>query len=190
MDISSEKTGHLVENAATAGIGFLAFVNAATSKFAGNYATNGQAYSLIGKQRIEDALSCIVGSGNVKALDSSYTQSYAPTVPSIHPMMALNNTTYAGIGLLVTDYALRTVAPAKYYKSIPIVPDLMKGEGIGLLVGGVIGGICDPNPSGYTVVNPSPVTGQVEVGGVATGNVPYARAGSTNRVYNQGSILA
>jgi hypothetical protein len=189
MDLTSAKTGNLIENASTAGFGFLGFVNAATSKFAGNYASNNASYSVFSKQRIEDALSCIVGKGNVAKLDSSYTQSYAPTAPSIHPMSALNMTTYYGLGTVIADWALREVAPAKYYKSVPILPDVVKGAGVGLLIGGIIGGIFDPNPSGYTMISPSPLTGQNETGGIATGNVPYARGGSTMSVY-KGSILA
>jgi hypothetical protein len=190
MDFSSAKTGSMIENGTAAGIGFLAFVNAATSKFAPNYKANNSPYPVWGKRRIEDAIACIISSPNMKAIDSTFAGNDSPTAFALHPLAAFNTTTFTGIGVLAADWAIKEVMPNKYYKSIPMLPDLVKGAGIGLLVGGIIGGIFDPAPSGYTAVSPSPVTGQLETGGVATGNVPYGRAGSTSKIYGNGSVLA
>jgi hypothetical protein len=183
MDFTSEKTSNLIEKGTAAGIGFLSFVKTSTAKFE---SMNPTGYGLLSRHRIEDSIACIIGGDNLKSIDAGSTSG---TTMQFHPLNAINYTTEVGIGVLVTDWAMRSLVPHKYYKGLPIVPDFVRGAGIGLLVGGIVGGIFDPAPSGYTIVNPSPVTGQVETGGIATGNVPYARAGSTSAVY-KGSILA
>ncbi|MGD0645909.1 MAG: hypothetical protein ABSA75_13465 [Candidatus Bathyarchaeia archaeon] len=186
MDFGDAKTGKLIEKGTAASVGFLSFVNAATQKF-----SYGAGYPVWSKSRIEDAIACVVGGTAVQSLDSTYSAGVRNIQGfQLKPLSAINPTTEAGIAVLVTDWALKEALPNKYYKSLPVVPDVMKGAGIGLLVGGIIGGLFDPAPSGYTITNPSPITGQIETGGIATGNVPYARGGSTSRVYGNGSILA
>jgi hypothetical protein len=176
MDISA-KTEHWIETGTAVGTGILAWENAATAKWAQKV---GPTYgSLFSKNRFCDALAGIIGNQATKAIVPSWTG-----VADMHPNLfgALNKTSLSGAAILVADAILREVIPQ--YNRLDGIPSIVKGAGMGILGGGIVGGIFDPNPSGFTAVSPSPVTGQIETGGVATGNVPF----STGSMY-QGSVL-
>ena len=150
MDLSSAKTANLVENGTMAAAGFFGFIQASTAKYVKNYAAANITYNLWSKNRIEDAIANIVGGKTVQQIDSTYTNpgfAAQGIVPHISIGTVLNNVTYAGAGLLIADAVLKEVVPAKYYKSVPVIPDAVHGTGIGLLVGGIVGGLFDPTPS-------------------------------------------
>lgn len=191
-DFSGSKVDKIAKYGAAAAVGYISWTNQATSKFS-NY-TGAGAPSMFGLQRFCDSLIGIIGNSNANALANAIAPNQSTRgfgnlggQQQINPIGFLNKTTiYGAVTLVANSLVKDNYAP---YKRFPIVPEVVEGAGWGLLIGGIIGGIFDPEPSGYTVVSPSPLTGQVETGGIATGNVPYARAGSTSKVYS-GSILA
>jgi hypothetical protein len=136
----SQGTSNLIGNSITAATGFFGFVSAATQKF-----PQGPAYSVFSVHRIEDALACVVGGSTIAKIDPSCGTT-ANIKPSFSLTGPLNNTTYTGAGLLIADWALREFAPNKYYKSLPAIPEAVKGAGVGMLIGGIIGGLFDPEP--------------------------------------------
>jgi hypothetical protein len=177
----SDKTTNLVHTATAVGVGVIAWENAATAKWAANNPV--QPYSLFSMYRFKDAVCGLVGKNIAAKIfnDPSMSGRGADFKPT--PFGAINQTSIAGIGVSIANKILTEAWPA--YRKLPLIPELIGGAGLGLAVGGIIGGIFDPNPSGFTAMSNNPVTGQVETGGVATGNVPYSRAGT---LY-QGSVL-
>jgi hypothetical protein len=175
----SDKTTNLIHTATAVGVGVIAWESQATSKWAANNPV--QPYSLFSMYRFKDAVCGLVGkqiAGKIFNEDmSARGADFKPT-----PFGAINKTSMAGIALSIVNKALTDAWPA--YRKFPLISEIVGGAGLGLAVGGVIGGIFDPNPSGYTVLSPNPLTGQIETGGIATGNVPF----STGSMY-QGSIL-
>lgn len=190
MDLTSNgKLDKIAKYGAGIGIGYLAWQSAATAKYP--YSSS---IGLISQHRFIDALSGIIGAPTANQLSTSifgagaYQMQGGPAGTVFSPFKTLNTITFTGAGLLIANSILKDNVSA--YRRFPLVPEVVQGAGWGALIGGILGGMFDPSPSGYTAVNPSPVTGQMETGGVATGNVPYARGGSTMTVYNNGSVLA
>jgi hypothetical protein len=193
LDFSSGKLDKLAKYGAGLGIGYMAWTNQATAKFS-SYQT-ASAPNLFSLQRFCDSTIGLIGNANANALANAINPDQAARgfgnlggTQKINPLGFLNKTTIYGAVAIIANGLLKDNLPA--YKRFPILPEVVEGAGWGALIGGAIGGIFDPAPSGYTATSPSPVTGQMETGGVATGNVPYGRAGSTNKIYGQGSVLA
>jgi hypothetical protein len=154
MEIDTKTSGY-IEAGAAAGFAFMSWVKTATQKYeAYNAANVSLSYSIFAKRRIENALALMVGDPAVKALDPTYTGGVTQVFPN--PIGALNTNTAIGAGLLVTDYILRNFVSAKYYKHLPVIPNLVRGTGIGVTIGGIIGGMWDPEPSdAYKNINHS-----------------------------------
>jgi hypothetical protein len=145
-----DKYSDLIETATAAGIGFLAYVKTSTAKFEGQGGLNSTNYTLFSKGRVEDSIALFIGSNNMGKIDKSYLTNGATARPNQafpNPLKAFNFTTYAGVAVLLADKILKETVPNKYYKSLPAIPQFVHGAGIGLLVGGIIGGIWDPDPT-------------------------------------------
>jgi hypothetical protein len=167
--------------------GVLAWEYQATSKLAAGFPA-GQwpsawtgGYSLFSKIRFGDALAGLVGNGNVK-------QVFGPSYNGVgdfhpNPFGWVNKTVGVGIVLRAADYILSRVWGL--YDKLDGVPAVVRGISTGLIAGGGLGGVFDPDIGGFTAV--STVTGP-SGGGVATGNVPYTRGEAA--MSRQISVLA
>lgn len=138
MDFSDKQEG-MIETGVAVGTGILAWENAATAKWAKNNPV--QPYSLFSLYRFQDALCGLIGkdlTGKIFGEDMSARG--ADFKPNI--MGAINKTSMTGVGVLIIDSILKAVVPA--YKKLPAVSSVVKGAGMGLTAGGIVGGIFDP----------------------------------------------
>ena len=160
----SKDTERLLGTVAAIGTGFFAWEYQATLKWtAGRQAPAG--YGLLSKQRFGDALAGLIGKGPASTIVPGWGGS-ADFNP--HWNGVLNKTTFAGIGVLIADQVLQRLF--KMWKTdLDAIPEIVRGVGAGLAIGGAIGGIFDPGPGGFTIAAPGP-SGQV-----ASGNVPFFR---------------
>lgn len=171
MEINA-KTEHWIETGTAVGTGVLAWEYEATKKYSQQVGYQG----LFSKGRFEDALSGFVGSDTVRKIDPAYT---GQGKAQFSLFGAINKTSLSGVAILIADSILKSAVPQ--YKSLDVFPSIIKGAGMGMTVGGIVGGMFDPNPSGYTAVSRDRplLSGQGELmGGIATGNVPFSRAGT------------
>lgn len=155
----SAKNETLLQNAATLGVGILAWEKEAT---------RGSTESMFSVNRFGDALAGMIGNSNVKKIIPNYTGSgeFNPK-----PMGWINGTTAMGAMALVADWILDS--NVDQYRKLPAAQSLLKGAGYGALVGGIVGGIFDP-PSGGPVMRVSAPT--VDSGALmAQGNTPFIR---------------
>lgn len=143
MEIS-EKTSNLIQGGTAAAFGFMSWIKTATAKFENVQPTGGK-YGVFDKNRVEDAIMLMIGPEAMRAIDPSFAGGGSQAFPN--PLGAFNPTTFTGAGFLIADYVLKKALPPKYYKNLPVIPEVIKGIGIGVTVGGVIGGIWDPAPS-------------------------------------------
>lgn len=165
MEFSS-KTENWITTGVAVGTGILAWESAATAKFVPWSKANNVPYGLLTKHRFADALGLTIGYDAAHALFPD--QPCAKGYQTFNLMGAINQTSVSGVVILVADAVLREVVPQ--YKHLDGIPSAVKGAGLGMTAGGILGGVFDPNPSGYTAL------GQQESGMLATGNVPYGRS--------------
>ena len=137
MDFS-ETHEKLIESASAAGVGLIAWMYSATSKYGTgpNYAGNA-----ITKWRFEDALAGLIGNQAVRAIDPTWTGG-----ATFHPNALgwLNKGFISGIALTIADAFLTEI---KQYRDLPGVHSVVKGAAWGLILGSAIGGIFDPDPT-------------------------------------------
>jgi len=138
MDFSDKQEGW-IETGTAIGTGILAWEASATSKYAANYGKG----SLFTKWRFCDALAGLIGNGLVKKIFPDYT-GQADMNPNL--MGAINKTSMTGAALLAIDAIVKAIVPE--YKKLPAVASIVRGAGMGLLGGGIVGGIFDPPASG------------------------------------------
>lgn len=170
MDFSTKTEGWITTGVAV-GSGILAWEAAATDKFTAWAKANNVPYGLFTKHRFSDALGLTIGYDAAHALFPD--QPCAKGYQQFNLMGAINKTSVSGVVILIADAILREVVPE--YKKLDGIPSAVKGAGLGVTAGGIVGGVFDPNPSGYTAL------GQTEVGMVATGNVPFGRSSERNQ---------
>lgn len=162
MDILGGKTGDTVTTLGAVGIGILAWEAAATGKY------NRANYSLFSISRFSDALSGLIG----KDLALKITGN--PTGADMHPNFFgwANKITGSGVIGYIVNQVLKAYVPK--YKDFDAIAEFVDKVTAAIAVGGVVGGIFDPNPSGFSVM------GMRESGGVASGNVPFGRGEGHN----------
>jgi hypothetical protein len=129
----SAKTTDLLGDLTTVGVGVLAWMRTSTKKF-GTYTSL--------KAQFEDAAANTVGAGIVKQMDSSYAGP-GKLQPAFFGWA--NKTTGAGIALGIADWIVAEVYPP-YTKDFDGLRKIVQGAATGLVVGGAIGGIFDPEP--------------------------------------------
>lgn len=138
MDFS-DKQENMIQTGTAVGIGILAWENAATAKWAKDNPV--QPYSLFGLYRFKDALCGLIGKDLAgKIFNEDMSGRGADFRPNI--MGAINKTSMTGVGILIVDNILKAVVPE--YKKLPAVSSFVKGAGMGLTAGGIVGGIFDP----------------------------------------------
>lgn len=162
----SAKTEDWITKGLAISSGIIAWEQTATSKFVPWSQQNNIDYGLFTKHRFADALGLTIGYDAAHAIFPD--QPCAKGYQTFNLMGAFNKTSISGMLILVADAILKQVVPD--YKRLDGIPSAVKGIGLGMTAGGIVGGVLDPNPSGYTVL------GQTERGMVATGNVPFGRA--------------
>jgi hypothetical protein len=160
----SAKTEHWMETGTTIGTAVLAWENAATAKYA---AANPQGYSLFSMQRFGDALAGIIGHDLTFQIFGGKWGGKADFKPNIFG--AINKTSVSGGIILAVDAILKEVFPE--YRKLDGVPAIVKGAGLGITIGGVVGGIFDPNGGSTSYGSPSGFQ-----------NVPNARGGQQQSV--------
>lgn len=138
MDFS-DKQENMIETGTAIGTGVAAWINASTAKWAqGNPHPD---YTIFSLYRFEDALCGLIGKDLAgKVMGKDFSGRGADFKPNI--MGALNKTSITGVGVLIIDSILKAVVPQ--YKKLPVVSSVVKGAGMGLTAGGIIGGIFDP----------------------------------------------
>ncbi len=127
------------------------------------------------KQRFEDALANTLGRGVVLAIDPKYsgTGDLTPKITGF-----INKTTFAGAGLLVADYIAMNFP--QYKNKLDGLHNIVEGAGWGITLGGIFGGIFDPDVTQVQSQQGNPNTqgnplGQQYAG--TPGNLPFPRAG-------------
>lgn len=97
--------------------------------------------------KVQYVVSAIVGQGAATALfqGQRFALQTGPA-PVINPLGPLNSSTFAGVVLLVIDWAVHMAVGGKYGYSY--ASPFVKAIGGGLLGGGIIGGIFDPPAGG------------------------------------------
>jgi hypothetical protein len=171
MEFSAKTEGWITTGVAV-GTGILAWEAAATAKFAPWAKANNVPYGLLTQHRFADALGLTIGYDAAHAIFPS--EPCAKGYQTFNLMGAVNKTSMTGVAVLVADAILREVVPE--YKKLDGIPSAVKGAGLGLTAGGIIGGVFDPNPSGFTAL------GQQESGMIATGNVPFGRSSERSQM--------
>jgi hypothetical protein len=166
MEIDA-KTEKWLGGVSALGAGFLAWEKEATAKYRG---ANPSGYSLFSKTRFADALAGMIGQKTTHSIFPDWNGS-ADFHPN--PMGWVNQSVGIGIAVKIADEILKRIWPV-YEKDLDAVPEVVRGISTGLIVGGAVGGIFDPNPSGYSAM------GMAETGGVASGNVPFGRGEGRN----------
>ncbi|MGH7743895.1 MAG: hypothetical protein ACREQ5_03630 [Candidatus Dormibacteria bacterium] len=121
--------------------------------------------------RFEDAVANTLGQGVAKQIWPTYSGSgnLTPKVTGF-----LNNTTFAGIGLLIADHV--GMSFKTYRDKLDGLHNIIEGAGWGITIGGAVGGIFDPDatqPQNVNTGNPATMNR-----GQAGQNVPYPRAGA------------
>jgi hypothetical protein len=165
MDFS-DKTLGWIETGTELGTGILAWENAATSKWAKNNPVKN--YSLFSKYRFQDALCGLIGKDLTgKIFNEDMSGRGADFAPNIFG--AINKTSVTGIIILIADALLKEAVPT--YRKLDGVPNIVHGAGIGVTIGGVVGGIFDPNGGSSSYGSPSGFQ-----------NVPNPRGGSQQTV--------
>jgi hypothetical protein len=165
MDFSDKQLGW-IETGTALGTGVLAFEQASTIKFRAWW---GSSYGLLDKRRFKDAIGALVGKDVLMKIFPDYVGPITQVEWAPNIFGAINKTSLSGAAILIADAIAKNLIPQ--YRKMDGLPSVVHGAGVGITIGGAIGGIFDPNPSGYTAL------GQKETGGVATGNVPFAQAG-------------
>jgi len=120
-------------------------------------------------QRFEDATANTLGVGVAKQIWPTYAGAgnLTPKVTGF-----LNNTTFAGVGLLVADHIASGFK--QYRDKLDGLHSIVEGAGWGITIGGIVGGIFDPDATQPQNVNTgNPMTRGSMYG---AGNVPYPRA--------------
>jgi len=140
MDFSDKQEGW-IETGTAIGTGILAWEAAATQKYVANYGKG----SLFQKARFADALAGLIGNELTKKIFPDW-QGAADLSPNI--MGAINKFSMTGAAILIIDAIVKAVVPE--YKKLPAVSSIVKGAGMGVLGGGIVGGIFDP-PSRGTI---------------------------------------
>jgi hypothetical protein len=168
MDIDA-RTEKWLGGIGAVGAGFLSWEYEATKKWSQGNPVPG--YSLFSKHRFADALAGIIGKGPKNMIFPSEAGAAADFHPN--PMGWVNGTVGIGVAIKIADEILKRIWPV-YEKDLDAVPEVVRGISTGLIAGGALGGIFDPNPSGFSVLGGS------ESGGVASGNVPFGRGEGRN----------
>ena len=116
-------------------VGASTFIGQSTKQWVGMQ--GGAAYPIFSKQRIGDALASVIGNGATQKVIHGWG---GQADFSLNPMGMLNMNAIGGAAVLIAD---KFVSKAKipYYS---IARPLIKGTGIGLLAGGLLGGLFDP----------------------------------------------
>jgi hypothetical protein len=125
--------------------GVLSFINTSTSKDVaqGSSFTTRAIYAsshVLGP----DLTWGVLGGGNAGSITINGVTIMKSQLPAqtINPYGALNNTTYAGVALLIIDYVIKEAIGSKYGMSY--AHPWLQSIGAGLVFGGVFGGTFDP----------------------------------------------
>jgi hypothetical protein len=145
MELLTEKNENLLGTGIAVGTGILGWELAATLKYALPndilHYSGGIPYSPFSQQRFADAVAGLIGNGMTKKIFPSWTGA-ADFKPNL--MGFLNKITYTGAALLIADKILSNV---KQYRDFPLAQTIISNAGKGLTVGGIVGGIFDPDPN-------------------------------------------
>jgi len=137
--------------------GIISFINTSTAKFAGQAGQTMSAKAIFAASQVlgpDITFALIGGQGKTSVqIPNGQTISYQ-SLPkqSINPMGAFNNTTYAGVALLIVEWALKEFVGNKY--GLQYAYPWMTGIGAGLIFGGVLGGTFDPTGRGMSSGRP------------------------------------
>lgn len=155
MDLST-KNGDMIENLTALGVGVAAWMQTSTAKF-NNVANQGPSvagalnYPL--KTRFEDALANTFGRSTVHQFDPKYGVGGGGYFqPALFGWA--NKTVGAGVLLGIADYIAQEVYPP-YTKKFEVIHRIAIGATEGLIIGGAIGGIFDPDPAGNRGTDPT-----------------------------------